>query len=175
MDVRFEDMDGCEVWRYGWMEVVVVEWMELEGSCSSTQPGNYTILGRVAENSSICMGWPLGERDWPMTILTHFFSFTNWQNDPKDNNIVTKFHKQPAMLQQILPVERFSIAFFKKNSPLQLRCRRQQLRHQKLMAEREWSPESKVALLKEEYKLKLSFGHTCLRDRIASQVDLIID
>ena len=44
-----------------------------------------------------------------------------------------------------------------------------------LMAEREWSPESKVALLKEEYKLKLSFGHTCLRDRIASQVDLIID
>ena len=49
MDVRFEDMDG-------WMEVVVVEWMELEGSCSSTQPGNYTILGRVAENSSICMG-----------------------------------------------------------------------------------------------------------------------
>ena len=83
MDVRFEDMDGCEVWRYGWMEVVVVEWMELEDSWSSTQPVNYTMLGRVAENSSICMGWPLGERDWPMTILTHFFLLQSGKMTPK--------------------------------------------------------------------------------------------
>ena len=31
-----------------------------------------------------------------------------------------------------------------------------------------------MALLKEEYKLKLSYGHTCMWDRIASEVDLIM-
>ena len=61
-----------------------------------------------------------------MTNLTHFFLLQSGKMTTKiTTSIVTKFDKQPAMLQQIFQLKGLAWIFSKRshNSPLQLGCR----------------------------------------------------